>query len=180
MLTLADLGWGISLAVTVAPLVAVAVATVVIAIAHVLHLAVAVGAPGPLTVAALVVALTAVVLAGREGLALAAGRSAAAAGRALTACSTLAAVTAVASLATLTALTTGAVTTGVEAPRCGGRGSCPLHLVCQNRSSSQDGAPGRTSIFNKSSRPMRLLCISWYASSASRRLSYSTKANLGS
>lgn len=35
-----------------------------------------------------------------------------------------------------------------------------------------------TSIFRRSSRPMRLLCISWYASSASRRLSYSTKANL--
>lgn len=29
-----------------------------------------------------------------------------------------------------------------------------------------------------SSRPMRRLCISWYASSASRRSSYSTKANL--
>lgn len=37
---------------------------------------------------------------------------------------------------------------------------------------------GLTSIFSKSSRPIRLLCISWYASSASRRLSYSTKANL--
>ena len=35
-----------------------------------------------------------------------------------------------------------------------------------------------TSIFNRSSRPIRLLCISWYASSASRRLSYSTNANL--
>ena len=34
------------------------------------------------------------------------------------------------------------------------------------------------SIFNRSSRPIRLLCISWYASSASRRLSYSTNAKL--
>jgi hypothetical protein len=35
-----------------------------------------------------------------------------------------------------------------------------------------------TSIFRRSSRPIRLLCISWYASSASRRLSYSTNAKL--
>jgi hypothetical protein len=35
-----------------------------------------------------------------------------------------------------------------------------------------------TSIFKMSSRPIRLLCISWYASSASRRSSYSTNANL--
>jgi len=35
-----------------------------------------------------------------------------------------------------------------------------------------------TSIFRTSSRPIRLLCISWYASSASRRSSYSTNAKL--
>ena len=70
------------------------------------------------------------------------------------------------------------VTAGVKAPRCRRRSTSPLDRTI----SSVDHLQGRsflcTSIFNTSSRPRRVLCISWYASSASRRLSYSTKANL--
>jgi hypothetical protein len=124
MLTLADFGGrSVGLAVTFAPLIAVAVATVVLAIAHILHLAVTVGAPRAITVTAVVVALAAVVLARREGLTVAARRRASATRRALAA-STLAALTA------LRALTTGAVAARVEAPRCGRRRACPLHLIC--------------------------------------------------
>lgn len=90
-----------------------------------------------------------------------------------------------------------------EAKCCGGeesgrgRGECHGHGRHQNQSArkrKEESWPTadsilasvrtllsqltRTSIFKRSSRPMRLLCISWYASSASRRLSYSTKAKL--
>jgi hypothetical protein len=124
VLTLADFGCGFSLAVTVASLIAFAVATVVLAVTDILHLAVAVGAPGTVAVTALVVALAAVVLAWGEGFALTAGGGATAARRAVTATATLAALTA------LGTLTTGAVAARVEAPRCGGGCSCPLHLIC--------------------------------------------------
>ena len=103
-----------------APLVALTVttltvATVVLTVADILHLAVAVNrAPGPVAVAALVVALT--VLAGRAAT-LAAGRDAATTGRTVTAGWDAAVVTARAAVATVAAaLTTGAVTAGVEAP----------------------------------------------------------------
>jgi hypothetical protein len=113
MLTLADLSSWLSLtfALGAAPLVTVPVATVILAIAHILHLAVTVRAPRPVTVATcVVVALTAIVLAGREGVTLAARRCAAATRGALTAATTLATLTA------LRALTTGAVTSRVESP----------------------------------------------------------------
>ena len=57
---------------------------------------------------------------------------------------------------------------------------CPLDCCAVRVGRKQDEIAGvlPTSIFNMSSRPMRLLCMSWYASSASRRSSYSTKAKL--
>jgi hypothetical protein len=125
MLTLADFGRSVGLTVTLAPVVALAVATVLLAITYVLHLAVTVGAPGPVTITArVVVALATVVLARRQGVTLAARRRATATGRALTGTTTLA------SLAALRALTTGAVAARVESPGCGRRGACPLHLIC--------------------------------------------------
>lgn len=103
-----------------APLIALtvttlAVATVILALANVLHLAVAVnGAPGPVTVAAVVVALT--VLTGRAGT-VAARRDAATAGRTVAAGWDATIVAARAAVATVAAaLTTGAVPAGVEAP----------------------------------------------------------------
>jgi hypothetical protein len=68
------------------------------------------------------------------------------------------------------------LTTGLETPGSRWRGTGPLNRVSCCQSVQPDNSP--TSIFRTSSRPMRLLCISWYASSASRRLSYSTKAKL--
>jgi hypothetical protein len=111
---------GASLAVAVAPVVTVT--TVILAVAYILHLAIAVGAPGAVAVAALgVFALSAVVLPGR-GLAVTARRRAATTRRAVTAA-------ALTTLATLGALTTGTVAARVEAPRCRGRGACPLYLA---------------------------------------------------
>jgi hypothetical protein len=117
MLTLADFGRSVGLTLTFAPLIAVAVATVVLAIAHILHLAVTVGAPRAVTVTAVVVALAAVVLA-RRSSALATRRGAATARRANTSvCTVTTTVGAVATVAaTLRALTTGTVTTGVKPP----------------------------------------------------------------
>jgi hypothetical protein len=111
MLTLADFSGWLSLTVTLAPVFTVPVTTVILAIAHILHLAVTVGAPRPVAVATcVIVALTAIVLAGREGVTLTARRGAATARGALTATTTLA------TLAALRALTTGAVTSRVETP----------------------------------------------------------------
>lgn len=67
-LTLAGFGVGTSLAVALTPVVtltvtALTVATVVLAVTNVLHLAVTVWAPGPVAVTAVVVALTAIILA---------------------------------------------------------------------------------------------------------------------
>jgi hypothetical protein len=124
-LTLADFDRGLSLTVALAPLVTLAVRAFFVAIAYILHLAVTVGAPWPVTVATLVVALAAIVLARREGLTLAAGRGASAARRALASTTPLTPLT-----TALGALTTGAVPARVEAPRCRGRRACPLHLIC--------------------------------------------------
>jgi hypothetical protein len=121
-------GLSFGLAITFAPLVTLAVRAVLFAIAHILHLAVAVGAPRPVTVAALVVALAAVIFAGRESLTLATRGSASATGGAFAATATLASLAALSTA--LGALTTGAVPARVEAPRCRGRGACPLHLIC--------------------------------------------------
>jgi hypothetical protein len=52
----------------------------------------------------------------------------------------------------------------------------PRSLLCESKRQDAEGGVLAHSIFNRSSRPMRLLCISWYASSASRRSSYSTNA----
>lgn len=57
-------------------------------------------------------------------------------------------------------------------------GECEPTIVKLEKQEGGFIAECHTSIFNKSSRPIRLLCISWYASSASRRLSYSTNAKL--
>jgi hypothetical protein len=72
VLTLTDFGVRSSLAVTLAPVVtvtdaALTVATVVLTIAHILHLAIAVRAPRPVAITAVVIALTTVVLARRSG-----------------------------------------------------------------------------------------------------------------
>jgi hypothetical protein len=124
MLTLADFGRRLGFAVTLAPLVTVTVAAVIITVADILHLAVAVGTPGAVAIAAVIVALTSVIFTGRKGFAVAARRGAATAGRALTT------TTATATLAALRALATGAVAARIEAPGCRGRGACPLHLIC--------------------------------------------------
>jgi hypothetical protein len=117
-IVLADLGRRVSLAVAVAPVVTLTVATVVIALADILHLAIAVRAPRPIAITAVIVALAAVVLARRESLTVAT-RGGAATTRGALAASTI---------ATLGTLTTRAVAARVEAPRCGGRGACPLDL----------------------------------------------------
>jgi hypothetical protein len=99
----------------VAPVIALTVGAVLLTVADVLHLAVTVGAPRPLAVTAVVVALAAILTTGRRTIALTAGRSAATTRRALAATGTV--TTALATLATtLRALTTRAVAARVEAP----------------------------------------------------------------
>jgi hypothetical protein len=67
-----------------------------------------------------------------------------------------------------------------ESKRQDAEGGVLAHYIEVNQGvqamSTHDVMIIHTSIFNRSSRPMRLLCISWYASSASRRSSYSTNA----
>lgn len=108
-------GTRLALAPVVALTVAALAVTVVVAVADILHLAVTVnGAPGPVAVAAVVVALA--VLAGRAAAVTARG-DAAAAGRTVAARGNTAVIAARAAVATVAAaLTTGAVTAGVEAP----------------------------------------------------------------
>ena len=125
LLTLALLAVSGRVTVSVAPVVTLG--AVVLAVTHILHLAVAVGASRPVAITAVVVALTAIVAAGRGSIALATGRSATATRSALAA---TAVSTTLATLTALRALATGAVSARVEAPRCGGRCSCPLHLIC--------------------------------------------------
>lgn len=118
MLHTLALGFGgtrLALAPVVALTVTTLAVTVVVTLADILHLTVTIDrAPGPVAVAAIVVALA--VLAGRAGTLTARGH-AATAGRTVTARWNAAIITARAAVATVAAtLTTGAVTTGVEAP----------------------------------------------------------------
>jgi hypothetical protein len=130
-LTLAFFTVSTGLAVTLTPVIplAITVTTVVLTIAYILHFTVTVNrAPGPVTVAAVVVTLPTVILA-RGSTAVATRRGAATAGGAVATCRD-ATVTAITTVTTVTAaVATGAIAARVESPRCWRRSAGPLVLV---------------------------------------------------
>lgn len=97
---------------------------VIITVAHILHLTIAVDrTPGSIAIAAVIVAVTTVVLARRVAIATATARRLATTGAARGAV----AVTTV--TATITATVPGAIAAGVEAPRSGWWSASPLWIV---------------------------------------------------
>lgn len=108
-----------------ARLTALAIAAVLLTVANIFHLAVAIGAPGPVAVATVIVALAAIILA-RRAASVTAGGGATTTRRAAT---TISALATVAAVATVGALAAGAVTAGVESPGSRGRGAGPLKRI---------------------------------------------------